>query len=268
MISNYYLASKMEAEYILTKSLINKALSNYNYSNAIEECYNWADIVANKFGFSYNKNWKLFKKKLVGKYFGSPPFKCFSRNQQSLEDFKIFKKTYANSKLRMTIHKHNEACHSKSIALINGDEIKHFLWAIKELGPQDYITVFPESSGPYSICFRCAISNFGQDIYYEAGFGQAYLTFENERGLHPIASVHKNKSCGKCSIIGVDSLKMHIYKMIEDYEYFLTSKMYCMCQFLGMDYIAIEGYYNYKEKTRPIIVDCDLPFDKVFFKRI
>ena len=182
--------------------------------------------------------------------------------------FQTFKNLYSNSVLRMTIHKNSEACHSKSVALNYGEEIKQFSSELNQLGTQDCIVVFPESSGPNTICFRCAVNDFGQEIYFEAGFGQAYLTFENERGLHPTASMQKNKSSKQYCVNGDKSLILCLRNLIEQYGVYLTLTANRMCRLLGMDYISIEGYYDYKEKSCPIIVDCDLPFDKVFFKKV
>ncbi|MCX4384223.1 MAG: hypothetical protein OSJ39_00315 [Clostridia bacterium] len=268
MIISIYELSKMEAEYEFAQEQIDKALHCDDYVSAIEECYNWADIIARKYGFTYNRNWKLFKKKLVACYFGAPPSKSFSKNMNPIDAFKEFKELYNNSVLRMTIHKNNEACHSKSMALDYGEEITQFSSALNQLCDQDCIVVFPESSGPHSICFRYSIDDLCQDIYFEAGYGQAYLTFENERGLHPTASMQKNFFSRQYCISGEDSLVLWLRNLIEKYGDYLIMNANRMCRLLGMDYISIEGYYNFGEKTCPIIVDCDLPFDKVFFKKV
>lgn len=258
--------TNMEVEYVLTQSLIDSALRDGNYSNARNECYIWANIVAKKLGFSFNNNWKLFKKNLVAAYFGSTPYRSFTNNPGTISEFNEFKEKYNDFHLRMTIYKNSEACHSKSILLNPGEEVVQFSLALRNLEARDCIVVFPESSGPKTICFRCAIYSFGQDVSFEAGYGQAYLTFENERGLHPVASMEKNMFSQQYSAKGEKPLVSLLQELVEKYGEYLILTLCRICRLLGLDYISIEGYYNYNLQQHPVIIDCDLPFDKVFFE--
>ncbi len=258
--------SKMEVEYAMTNQRIERLLSSNNVVGAARECYSWADVVARKLAFSYNNNWKVFKKEFIARFFGAPPSITFTANMESNLRLEEFIRFYSGKNMRMTVHTDNEACHSKSILLKKGLELEMFMVAQKQLRGQDCIVVFPESSDDNSICFRCSVTDNAQKVFFEGGYGQACLSFENERGLHPVASIE----CNTCKFIlessGDCSIKEHLYSLIVDHWNYLVDTARRAIRFIGADYISVEGYYNYVLGVRPIIVDCDLPFDKVFFR--
>ena len=57
-----YNITDMESEYAFSKRKINDALERCNLQQAVQECYAWAKVIADKLGFSFRDNWKLFKK--------------------------------------------------------------------------------------------------------------------------------------------------------------------------------------------------------------
>lgn len=257
--------SKMEVEYSMTSHHIEALLSRNSVIEAAEECYLWADVVARKLGFSYNRNWKVFKKEYVARFFGPPISITLGADVGSIFRLVEFVRLYQNRNIRMTVHANNEACHSKCILLTKGLELKMFIEAQKKLNPQDCIVVFPESSNVNTICFRCAIADCGQKNLFEGGFGQAYLSFENERGMHPVAAIEWDIEKSILEKTGNDIIKKHLNSLIIKYGSYIVDTAMRAIRFIGADYISVEGYYNFVLEDKPIIVDCDLPFDKVFF---
>ncbi|MDE5562529.1 MAG: hypothetical protein K2J01_03155 [Clostridiales bacterium] len=257
--------SKMEVEYSMTSQHIETLLSNNKVVEAADECYLWADVVARKLGFSYNKNWKVFKKEYVARFFGSPISVALGSDAASVSRLEEFVRLYRNRNIRMTVHANNEACHSKSTLLTRGLEREMFIEAQKQLNSQDCIVVFPESSNENTICFRCAIADCGQKSLFEGGFGQAYLSFENERGLHPVAAIEWDIE--KCILekTGDDIIKKYLNSLIIKYGNYIVDTARRAIRYIGAEYISVEGYYNFVIEDKPTIVDCDLPFDKVFF---
>lgn len=258
--------SKMEVEYSMTSQHIEALLSSNNTAEAVRECYMWADVVAHKLGFTYDKNWKIFKKEYVSKFFGAPPSITLRGDEASVFMFETFVDSYSDRKIRMTIHTDDEACHSKSVLLTKGHEREMFILAQKQLRSQDCIVVFPESSNDKTICFRCAMSDFGQKNQFEGGFGQAYLSFENERGLHPVASVECNAENIILRMTGNSIIQEYLKSLIVNYGSYIIGTARRAMRYIGADYISVEGYYNYVIKDKPIVVDCDLTFDKIFFR--
>lgn len=260
-----YNITDMESEYAFSKRKINDALERCNLQQAVQECYAWAKVIADKLGFSFRDNWKLFKKNLVAYYFGKTPMASFDVADRSVERFLTFLGEYKESVMRMTVHKSDEACHSYSAVLPKGGELQAFKENVERLQGQDCLVVFPEVANKNTICFRCAVSAFQRGIYFEAGRGQAYLTFEAERGKHPIASVYKNQKDNTFICDGDRDLVDLLNDLIDKYGNYLIATANRMCGYLGAEYISVEGYYDISKRDKPVIVDCDLPFDTVFF---
>ena len=61
-------------------------------------------------------------------------------------------------------------------------------------------------------------------------------------------------------------LTNYLQQLIRFHEMYLSLKTHCICYYLGIPQISIEGYFNTDSPAeKPIIVDIDLPFDRAFF---
>lgn len=61
-------------------------------------------------------------------------------------------------------------------------------------------------------------------------------------------------------------LTKHLQQLITKHEEYLSIKAQCICYYLGIPQISIEGYFDTNSpSTSPMVVDIDLPFDRAFF---
>lgn len=131
------------------------------------------------------------------------------------------------------------------------------------------IEVFPESSSDTGICLRRFTSAFGEDVFYEAGMGQAMAVFEEEQGKHP--KVFASKKCpmrfsmqGQGPGLDVTKIKRRLRLLIQKHDTSIQSRRSAICRRIGMDGLGIEGYFNPNTKDDLVVVDFDLPLDLAF----
>jgi hypothetical protein len=254
--------SKNLVTYIMYSNLIKKQFEKRNIAEGQLIALEWANYICQKLGLNVASNWKIFKKNLTQFYFGELECKRFT-SKNTIEDiFSYIKNLNVDNKIRMSVHRYESSCHSKSvrIGINSADLIEHELRCLLS---DDEIEIFPEASNDDSICFRRLSSEFGNPIY-EVGFGQAMYVFENERGKHKICTIsHKE---GNCEITGsgdslLDKCAMSLFN---EFDSCFSIKSNMIYRYTGIEYLSIEGYYDYVKKSSPIIVDFDLPFDYIF----
>lgn len=250
-----------DSYYYFCSSRLDECIKQKDYLNAQNVALEWAEFYARKLGIEEYDNWKIFKKSLAAKYFGSNPLIRIKFDSR-IECVQDFIDAYPKRHIRYSLHRYNTACHSKSERI---DRVKLLQWledVKNELTAEDVIEIFPETSSDETICFRRLSVGYNNASEYEAGLGQAMYIFETERGMHEIASIMGSSivlSNNEFLNDGLMSLHCH-------YEPYFINKTFAMSYYLGVPYVSIEGYYDSISCTKPIIVDIDLPFDKAFFR--
>jgi len=257
--------SKIYATYIMYRSLIKNQFDKRNITNGQLIALEWANYISQRIGLKYASNWKIFKKNLAQYYFGKLECRRFTKEnilEEIISYIKIFDK---HIKVRMSVHKFESSCHSKSVRVTMND-FDLIKKEILQLQQNDEIEIFPEASNENSICFRRLSSEFGSPSY-EVGFGQAMYVFESERGKHKVCSLSFVDKNIKIINSGDKYLDTYAINLINDYEEYFSLKANMIYRYTGIEYLSIEGYYNYYKKSQPIIVDFDLPFDYIFMLR-
>lgn len=242
---------------------IKRAIEKNDWKLASDISLQWAQIVECKLGLQSSNNWKEFKVNLCEHYFGKNESRFFCADSSPL-DIRNYYLRLLPSKVRFTVHKSDEACHSTSRRIDDFGSIEDVIDLIRSLSYGDIVKIFPESSNDQTICFRRLYEFDNNNVSYEMGFGQAYLVFENERGYHETISLEISHN--KIQTIGSNtSLLVAGKQLFDEYESVLQLNSWRLCKYLGVPYVSIEGYYNHVNNLSPSVVDIDLPFDIAFF---
>lgn len=231
---------------------------------AQDKAFEWLQEYERSLCITVPWNWKISKKQMVAHFFGKTP-SIYLYYDDDLRKGIEFVVSHSDYKVRCSFHRYDTACHSESYR-ININTLE-WLKKIKDvMREKDIIDIFTECSTSKTTCFRRFSLQFNEEISYEMGYGQAMYVFETESGKHDVAGVsYKNNKWDwreATDLLLTEYLKLLVGK----HEQYLAMKTQCICYYLGIPQISIEGYFDTaKPDEPPIIVDIDLPFDKVFF---
>jgi len=226
----------------------------------------WAQEHSRRLGFRWAGVWKLFKRDVVSRYFWRLEHRSFGPGW-SVAEVAAYIKSLSGRPARVSIFLPSISCRAKSIRL--PEDAQAITGLLRRLDRSVPVDVFPESSSQGSICFRRYSGAFGEGAFFEAGEGQAMFVFEEEQGRHAILSATKTPSgyVYGSSVQQLDAahLQPRLQRLVEEADGLLTSRTFVCCRELGIDYLAIEGYFNPAGVDKLIVVDVDLPFDFLFF---
>lgn len=232
--------------------------------------FEWARGVSKAVRLRSWTGWKQFKRAVAARWFGEPERHIFLPEWQ-VDDVISYASTFGGRTLRASLFAPEIACHAQSTRLPPDPEMqKH------SLGLMDrslVLEVFPESSSATGICFRRCGDCFGADVTYEAGLGQAMYVFESEQGEHSFVSVSQRdglrfvwkqvagqKGTNQDTVI----IQNRLEGLMRRRGWELQAKVFGLCRGLGIEWVAVEGYYDPEEGHRVTVVDVDLPFDVLF----
>lgn len=250
------------------EALIAEALAREDYNKAREAALCWAKALSDRLGCEFTGNWKFFKRSLAAKWFGAAENRRFAAYWNPEEVLQ-----YANSlterSIRISIFPDNIACHAVSLRIPAGRPIE-LASTVTSLDRETPIEIFPESSNERTICFRRFTSQFGEEIFYEAGTGQAMLVFESEQGKHPLVRAIRVSDTTFEFVVAEEvtedsssSIHSRLQQLIYLHEESFLRKSFGMCRYLGIEFLSIEGYYDHLY-NRLTVVDIDLPLDAIF----
>lgn len=251
------------------KKMIDEAISKKQWLKAQNIAIAWAHQICRKWNLEETEVWKFFKRSVAVRWFGEVECKRFQPGWSSGEVFE-YARSFRGRSLRLSLFPKKIACHATSLRLPAG-RMDQWERIIAQADNSIAIEVFLESSTSNSICFRRRSTQFGEEIVYEAGKGQAVYVFEQEQGQHPIVVARKSgtefeflrKSFESKEDIEIEKKLKRLIKIHEDD---LAIKSFCICSALGINYLSIEGYFDSTERDSIRIVDLDMPFDFVFMK--
>lgn len=243
---------------------ISDFLSKNQKKAAQIEAFEWLQEYVRPLCITVPWNWKISKKQIASYYFGEVP----STQLHYGEDIKKgvdFILSHTNHNIRCSLHKYDTACHSMSCR-VNNSNIKLLTKMKESMSVKDVIDIFIECSNASSTCFRRVSQQYNETISYEMGYGQAMYVFETERGKHDVAGMNFSNDQWKLEESEDPMLTEHLKKLVKCHEQYLAIKTRCICYFLGIPQISIEGYFDLNTPCLPPkIVDIDLPFDRAFF---
>ncbi|MGD1045082.1 MAG: hypothetical protein ABR936_07120 [Bacteroidota bacterium] len=265
-----YDSSFVEELFLYSAKIIEVLYANNKISDGQRIALEWAEEISDRLELERTDNWKFFKRNLLSKWFNKPESKRFLPGWE-YDEVRLYINSFKGKTLRVSKFPNNIACHSESIILSNDIKNK---WhgIISEIDNSIPIEIFPESSSKKSICFRRYSTAFNEEVIYEASLGQATYAFESANGSYPIVSATKsrekylynNRITGKHKNKYFLTIRKKLQKLIDLYDWSLSTKSFGICRSLGMDWIAIEGYYEVDKSNDMIVVDIDIPFDFIF----
>ncbi|MBA7623354.1 hypothetical protein ES703_30749 [subsurface metagenome] len=263
--------SRAEAWYYTYEALIFELAQREDWNGAQRCATEWANGVSAMQKLGPHHVWKQFKRNVLSKWFGEPERKFFAPKWDIASVLK-YVCLHDRRNVRVSLFLPNIACHSESICLHPKNKAS---WhkVIARLDRNTAIEVFPESSTHTSVCFRMFRSAFGENVVYEAGRGQAMRVFESEQGKHSIVSarafcnrdyIWERKVSGEDRLANVVEVEKKLRQLIYSYGWHLETRCFGICRSLGIEQIAVEGYFDAGVSNELTIVDMDLPFDYVF----
>lgn len=268
-----YITNNPTEEELLFQSYAEKISLAFKKKDRVRSQYltnEWASLICDKIGIRFQGVWKFFKRDLVAHWFGSPEKKRFSAGW-SVEEVFEYVSRFENRIIRFSLFPVDIACHATShrLPLEKKNEWKKLL---RKADNPLAMEIFPESSTSDSICFRRFSTLFGEDIFYEAGKGQAMYVFESEQGSHPVIIAERGEFDFSYKRIIPDNankqtgceIENKLRNMIKLHEGKISTRCCNICRALGIEYVSIEGYYDPKDVDRLIVLDLDIPLDVVF----
>ena len=259
-----YLDYTQDVLYSYYENRISDFLKNGQKEAAQKEAFEWLREYEDALCITVPWNWKIAKKQIAAYFFGKNP------SVQIHYDDNInlgihFIKLHSDRNVRCSFHKFDTACHSESHRV---DE-NTFSWLMeikKSMFEKDIIDIFTECSTSKTVCFRRVSRQYNETVAYEMGYGQAMYVFEKERGKHDVAGMIYSKGEWEVNEALDVMLNRNLEQLIKNHEQYLATKTGCICYYLGIPQISIEGYFDVEYvNKKPIIVDIDLPFDRAFF---
>jgi len=272
LCNKYHLVdpSESDAAYELFRGEINALARCGAWSRAREAALEWAAWTCADLRLSKTSNWKVFKRRLIAKWFGAPEKRIFNPpwNAEEIIQYGIAMRPKT---VRISSFPQGIACHAHSERLTPQHQDQ---WSriICTMDPHSLIEAFPESSTPTSICFRRTSGAFGEDTRYEVSNGQAMTAFESEQGKHPVVTAFYQRNSTHPEYMyplgfpdaTVDAITRKLVHLIDTHGIAIESKCKMLCYKVGIPWLGIEGYFDPKSDLRLTIVDVDLPFDFVF----
>jgi hypothetical protein len=191
--------SKAEASFAFALDGISSSVAAGDWKRARGLAKDWGIDVSRLLRIPQGQVWKEFKRHLAAHWFGRPEKRIFPP-KWTVSDALAYARTFQGRNLRVSCFPEDIACHAKSIRL-PANERKKWFSVLEALDRNILIEIFPESSTSSGICFRRFASAFGEDVFYEAGKGQAMAVFEAEQGKHPTVYARKTGiSCPSCAL--------------------------------------------------------------------
>jgi len=268
-----YLIPQPSAAELLFKSTvaqIDANLARGDTRSAQCAALEWADAVSDRLSLERVCVWKYFKRNLVERWFGGVERKRFAPGW-TIDDIVGYADQFCGTQMRMSFFTQDIACHAESVRLPMRalTERRKF---IEQFENSCAIEVFPESSGPHTICFRRFTSEFGEDVFYEAAYGQAMKVFETEQGRHVIACAVKTTKGYHYTLSGRrprgaegSAVLANLLALIRRHDLTFDLRAFSLCRMVGIEHFSIEGYFT-KHLDRVVVVDIDLPLDGVFMR--
>jgi len=253
-----------EVLYVYYENQISNLLAINKKKEAQTKAFEWLQEYVRPLCITVPWNWKIAKKQIAAYFFGKT-----QSIQINFEDHinkgLQFIESHPNQNIRYSYHRYDTACHSES-QRVNNDTIERLSEIKKKMQPMDIIEIFTECSTCTTTCFRRFSLQYNESISYEMGYGQAMYVFEAERGKHDIAAMDYHGNKWKINKSVDPFLTKYLERLINNHEQYLSIKSQCICYYLGIPQISIEGYFDTAiPNEKPIIVDIDLPFDRAFF---
>jgi hypothetical protein len=260
--------SRAETTFSFFLDRINLSAAAGNWNGAREIAKEWSRTVSRQLRIPHRKVWKEFKRDIADHWFGRPEKRVFAPPWR-VADVLAYATQFSGRNVRVSSFLENIACRSKSEPLAANEE-RDWPAKLSSLDANVLIEVFPESSTSNGICFRRFSSAFGEEVFYEAGKGQAMAVFEDEQGKHPTVYANKLASTGysfrpsQLLHPEIPEIRRKLRLLIATHESSIQSKCAGICRRTGIDGLGLEGYFNPHLAKKLVVVDLDLPFDFVF----
>jgi hypothetical protein len=267
----YFITEASDAEALFNTVIdrINRHFTCGDLLGAREMAFYWAECITDKLGLAHFTSWKSFKRNVAERWFGRVERRTFPPGWDP-DDVLRYADGFSGTHVRISLFKPNIACHATSVRLPGGAWQTRCKF-LQQLTNTCTIEVFPESSGPTKICFRRFSTLFGEDVFYEAAHGQAMNAFEMRQGRNAVGRALKTSDgyhytpAGPASRRSATVVKA-LSKLIAHHDAVLGMASFGLCRTLGIEQVLAEGYFD-RQDNAAVVVDIDLPLDRVFMPR-
>jgi hypothetical protein len=230
----------------------------------------WSDGVCEKCGLEKSKVWKVFKRSLVARWFGKVEKQLFKPGW-SVEEALEYANRFPGRSIQFSLFPEAIACGARNIQL-PWDQREKRNEILSGIDNSIAMEMFPESSSNESICFRRFTTEYGEEVIYEAGKGQAMFVFEQEQGKHEIVEatksgkdfVYSRRNAENRDSRELEEIEKKLRTLIKVYDNNLGGNCLGICRALGFKQLSIEGYFDPTRDNNLLVIDLDLPFDFVF----
>lgn len=231
----------------------------------------WANEVSSYIGLDQTDVWKYFKRNLVERWFNRREYRRFEPGW-STEQVLEYARTLRGKKVRYSLFPRTIACHAVSEVLPEAESEREWHTRLEALDHSISMEVFPQQPES-NLCFRAVLQDFVLQV--EAGIGQAMYVFEKERGHHLVVGgtldsqtllveIYEPKEKEKENLCAYEKVRTALNSLLNLFGIKLLVRCQDMCWVLGINWIAIEGYYDTDRCDPPFICDMDLPQDLAF----
>lgn len=239
---------------------VKSAVRRKHYQAARSVAWEWAAGIARSMGNEVPTNWKFFKRDLAGQWFGRNQSRRFRSGWNSTEIVAYAETLRAErGGVRFSVFPETIAIHSLSEVLPGEASTDDWKRRIDRLDRSASIEVFAQQH-PSKLCFRTVLTD--GVVRVEAGFGQAMYVFEQERGEHIVVAGQLFPTIAVGSENTRGRLTETVGQFVDKYADGVSSTMLAIQTALGVDWVAIEGYYAADEPL--VVCDLDLPLDLAF----
>lgn len=239
--------------------------------SAQRAAYEWAASTSARLGLDETDVWKFFKRNLAIQWFGPREYRRFAPGWDT-EDALAYAWSLRQHRVRYSLFPYDIACHAVSRALPAGGPQLAWRDHIDGLDHGVPMEIFPQQ--PESkLAFRGMVDGFA--IRIEAGFGQAMYVFEVERGSHQVIAGSMDSRDGAIrfvpmertapSIATAGPLADVVGALLQRHGRDTWARCRDLCETLGLDWVAIEGYYDAATGDAPFVCDVDIPPDVAFY---
>ena len=235
--------------------------------DAMNYALEWCSFIQERYKLPQIKNWKIFKRHFTEKLFGRVENCKFSPGWK-VSNVIEYLSNFNNRDCHIAIFQEGDGSGSRNL-ILQSSQYSSWSSLVSSIPNSHYIEAFPESSTKDSLCYRRLATEFGFDVYYEVGLGQARMLFETQQKSSLIYTI--SIKGGRLNFIRMPKNKSKlkigqelIHEFILNQEQYFQAKCRHLIYFLDINWISIEGYYYPENPSKVHVVDIDIPFDKLF----
>jgi len=223
-------------------------LTNWAKEIALDQCFEWTGV------------WKFFKRDLVDRWFGKREAKRFMPRWrvQDLLEYALRISMWSKTRIRYSVFRPEIACRSQSALLPNPSTEAEWCSVLERLDAGLPVEIFPQQ--PIDrIAFRAVLRSM--TMFVEGAAGQAIDVFWKSPVQLASFTFNGWDRSFDCSVHNEWFVLLFKSHIIQFY-----SRVQSLRDYLGADWVSLEGYAGPSAFDPLFVADIDLPLDSVLLK--